>query len=175
MGLALRLRNAQVIAFEMEPSAQELIRRLAQLNGVESRVALEGFCTCEKLSAALKDSGKTMLVCDAEGGEFTLLDPMTIPRLRECHILVELHDQAVRGLSDEIRARFTSTHEITQIFETRRDRSEFPYRTLYTTMFPYYVDWALSEARGGNMAWYWMRPRAEDNAPRQGTHAATEN
>ena len=88
VGLALRLRNAQVIAFEMEPSAQELIRRLAQLNGVESRVALEGFCTCEKLSAALKDSGKTMLVCDAEGGEFTLLDPMTIPRLRECHILV---------------------------------------------------------------------------------------
>lgn len=164
VGLALRMPQVRVIAFEMEPSAQLLIRELARLNGVESRVAIEGVCTSRSLSASLDEGGKTLVICDAEGAEAVLLDPIRIPALMACPILVELHDHVISGLSQEIRDRFTETHDITHIVESRRDRSEFPYRTLYTTVFPSYADWAVSEIRRHGAAWYWMCPRTTNKA-----------
>jgi hypothetical protein len=159
VGLAMRMRDAKVIAFEMEPAAQELLGKLAKLNHVSSRVAIEGECTNRNLSAALNDSGRTLVICDAEGGEAFLLDPIRIPKLAACHILVELHDHVLSGMSQEIRDRFTETHDIIHIPETKRDRSDFPYHNIFTRLFPTYVDWAVSEIRRCKIAWYWMRPR----------------
>jgi hypothetical protein len=158
VGLAMRMRDARVIAFEMEPSARELLTRMVELNGVESRVAIKELCTSRDLAATLKTSGMTLVVCDAEGGEALLLDPIRVPELEVCHILVELHDYLVSGVSEEIRDRFSMTHSITQIWQEKRDRSEFPYRTLYTRIIPSSVEPALSEYRPAKMAWYWMRP-----------------
>ena len=164
VGLAMRMRGARVIAFEMDPSARELMMRMVELNGVGSRVAIKELCTSRDLAAILKTSGMTLLVCDAEGGEAILLDPIRVPELEACHILVELHDFVIGGVSQEIRDRFTVTHSITQICQEERDRSEFPYRTLYTRIIPSSLDLGVSEFRPAKMAWYWMRPR------KAGTH-----
>jgi predicted O-methyltransferase YrrM len=158
VGLALRMRDTRVIAFEMDPSARELLMRMVELNGVESRVAIKELCTSRDLAATLKTSGLTLVICDAEGGEALLLDPIRVPELEACHILVELHDYLVGGVSEEIRDRFTTTHSITQICQEVRDRSEFPYQTLYTKVIPSCLDLGVSEFRPAKMAWYWMRP-----------------
>src|SRR5579864_2080149 len=144
VGLALRVRHARVIAFEMDPSARELLRKVVALNGVEDRVVVEGVCTRGGLAAILKTSGLTLVVCDAEGAEAILLDPIRVPELEACHILIELHDFVIDGLSEEIRDRFSATHSITHICQEERDRSEFPYRTLYTRIIPSSIDLGLS-------------------------------
>jgi hypothetical protein len=162
VGMAMRMKDAKVIAFEMEPAAQKLLEQLASLNHVNRRVAIEGECTTRNLAAALIDAGRTLVICDAEGGEAFLLDPIRIPQLAACHILVELHDHVLSGMSQEIRDRFSETHDIIHILETKRDRSDFPYRNLFTTLFPTYVDWAVSEIRRCKIAWYWMSPRMSD-------------
>jgi hypothetical protein len=169
VGMAMRMHDAKVIAFEMEPAAQGLLGELASLNHVSSRVAIEGECTSRSLSAVLNDSGRTLVICDAEGSEVFLLDPIRIPKLAACHILVELHDHVLSRMSEEIRERFVETHEITHIVETQRDRSDFPYHNLFTRIFPAYIDWAVSEVRRCKIAWYWMRPRLSDEAEGQ-TH-----
>jgi tRNA G37 N-methylase Trm5 len=169
VGLALRMQDAKVVAFEMEPAAQELLGKLARLNHVSNRVAIQGECTSRNLSATLNDSGRTLLICDAEGGEVFLLDPVRIPKLAACHILVELHDHVLSGMSEEIRSRFAETHEITHIEETKRNRSDFPYHNLFTKVFPTYVDWAVSEVRRCKIAWYWMQPRMSHEAGRDQT------
>jgi Met-10+ like-protein len=170
VGLAMRMCDAKVVAFEMEPAAQELLVKLAKLNQVSSRVAVEGKCTSYNLSAVLNDSGRTLVICDAEGGEAFLLDPVRIPKLAKCHILVELHDHVLNGMSEEIRDRFAETHDITHILETKRDRSDFPYHNFFTRLLPTYVDWAVSEVRRCKIAWYWMRPRIADETSAPQTH-----
>jgi hypothetical protein len=158
VGLAMRMRDARVIAYEMDPSARVLLRRMVELNGVESRVAVKELCTSRDLAATLNTSGLTLVVCDAEGGEALLLDPIRVPGLEACHILVELHDDLIYGVSQEIRDRFLMTHSITQIWQEERHRSEFPYRTTYTRIFPSSLDLGVSEFRSAKMVWNWMRP-----------------
>lgn len=158
VGLALRRHETRIIAFEVDQSARELLTRMVQLNGVEGRVAIKELCTSRDLAATLKTSGLTLVICDAEGGEALLLDPIRVPELEACYILVELHDYLVAGVSEEIRNRFTATHSIVHIRQEERDRSEFPYRTLYTKIIPSCLDLVVSEFRPAKMAWYWMRP-----------------
>ncbi len=160
VGLALRTR-AQIIAFEMDTSARRLMKSMVALNRVEGRVAIKGKCTQLGLREALASSGMTMVLCDAEGAEAILLDPIRVPELKECHILVELHDFVIGGLSEAIRDRFSASHNITHVWQEGRDRSEFPYRSLYTKLFPNSIDLGLSEGRPCKMAWYWMRPHKE--------------
>lgn len=174
VGLAMRMRDAKVIAFEMETAAQELLGKLARLNHVSNRVAIEGECTSRSLSAVLKTSGRTLLICDAEGGEAFLLDPVRIPELAVCHILVELHDHVLSGMSVEIRDRFAESHDITHVLESKRDRSEFPYQNVFTRILPTYVDWAVSEVRRCTISWYWMQPRRSHNASEDQAYLAFE-
>jgi hypothetical protein len=103
-------------------------------------VVIEELCTSRILSSTLKNSGMTLVICDAEGSEAILLDPIRVPQLADCHILVELHDFAIGGLSEEIHDRFIETHNITHIWQEERQRSEFPYRTLYTKLIPRSID-----------------------------------
>jgi hypothetical protein len=159
VGLALRMHDARVIAFEMDPSARELLNKVIQLNGVENHVAIEELCTSRILANILQKSGKTLVVCDAEGSEAVLLDPIRVPKLEDCHILVELHDFAIGGLSEELRDRFIKTHSIKHIWQEERQRSEFPYQTLYTRFIPRSIDLGLSEQRPCKMSWYWMCPK----------------
>jgi len=164
IGMAMRLPASRVIAFEMEPMARELLGRLAALNQVSCRVTIEGECTRRTLAATLSESGRTLVICDAEGGEAFLLDPIRIPKLAACHILVELHDNVLSGMSHEIRDRFSQTHDITHVPETTRSRNDFPYNNVYTRLFPIYVDWAVSEIRRSKISWYWMRPQLNSEA-----------
>lgn len=164
VGLAMRMPDARVVAFEMDPSARDLLMRMVELNGVESRVVIKELCTTRDLAATLKASGMTLVVCDAEGSEAILLDPIRVPELEACHILVELHDYLVGGVSEEIRDRFNVSHSVTQICQEERDRREFPYRTLYTKIIPSSLDLVVSEFRPTKMAWYWMRPHRQEGA-----------
>jgi len=163
VGLALRLTRAKIIAYEMEPSARELLRELAQLNNVQDQITVLGLCTKRSLASSLSGGGKSLLVCDAEGAEVILLDPIRIPSLRNTFILVELHEGVIDGISEEIRERFASTHTIQSIPQQPRARNEFPYKTLSTTLMPSFIDYAMDERRVYPQTWYWMKPRIETN------------
>src|SRR5688572_21245165 len=44
VGLALRLPGTKVVAFEMAPKAQELLRKMVEMNGVQGQVEIRGRC-----------------------------------------------------------------------------------------------------------------------------------
>jgi hypothetical protein len=161
VGLALRLKEAKIIAFEMESSARDLLRELAQLNNVQEQITVHGFCTKQSLASHLSVDTTSLLICDAEGAEAILLDPVRIPALRNTFILVELHEGIIGGLSEEIRERFASTHIVRSIPQEPRARSEFPYKTLSTTLVPSFIDYAMDERRAYQQMWYWITPKME--------------
>lgn len=155
VGLARRMTQAQIHAHDTNPKAQETCRTLAQMNGVADRVQVGGtighsdFDRCE--------AQKTLVLCDIEGAEAQLLDPVAAPGLVQADILVEVHDCFDVGLSDRITKRFATTHRIERIGR-QTDTSALP-------------DWmenlsdldrvlAVWEWRMGPTPWLWMQANA---------------
>lgn len=166
-GLAMRMPNTRVIAYEMHEPAHALIRELATLNHVEDRVEIRGACTIGELNSVLDDSVTTLVLCDAEGAEAFLLDPIRIAGLRKAFVLVEVHDFILEGLREVLSSRFDETHSIEHILAEPRGRSEFPFSSLITKRFPGYVDFAVSDCRPPGMSWFWMEPKPAE--PSYGT------
>jgi len=160
VGLARRNPGTRVVAFEMEEKGQLALKEMAELNRVNNRVEIMGKCEPDNLRSVLASSQRSLVLCDAEGAEETLLDPQQIPELMRAHVLVEMHDFIQPGLTDLVKNRFEATHRIQRINQQPRSRSDMPYRTLATTLLPSrYLDWAVDEWRPVQMSWLWMEPR----------------
>lgn len=115
VGFAMRMPNAQIHAFDIDPCARELAGRLTALNNVGNRVLLHSECTFEVFQ---KMGGpRTLIFCDIEGNEDDLLDPLRAPRLADCGIFVEAHDAFVPGVSERLITRFASSHKIRMIVD----------------------------------------------------------
>ena len=159
VGFALRLTGTKVIAFEMEAQGQKAVRDMALLNSVGNRIEVYGKCEPADLAACLGHESRAVVVCDVEGYEDILLDPILVPALRNVAILVELHDSVVPGVTNTLLNRFSGSHQITQIWQEPRQVEDFPWRTIGTILLPSsYMDWAVSEWRSVRMAWLWMVP-----------------
>lgn len=122
VGLTYRCPGIPVVAFESSPSARELCRRLADLNGVSSRVTILGECTTSALETAVL--GRSLIVCDVEGGEAELLDPVLVKGLTDCDLIVELHPFFNASIPRLMEDRFGQTH--TGFLIHGRDGGRFP-------------------------------------------------
>ncbi len=121
-GLALRLTNSIVHAFEMDPGLQEETHRSAEVNGVAQRVRMLGRADVTALASlpVSADSG-ALVVCDCEGAERDLLDPAHVPWLTRSALCVELHDFAAPGATEALTSRFAASHELVIVEQHSRD------------------------------------------------------
>jgi tRNA G37 N-methylase Trm5 len=167
-GLARAIPKAKVVAFEADLKGRYLLAQNISLNGLENRITVEGLCDVESLQQQLKVSETPVLiVCDAEGYEYDLLSPSEVKHLRECWILVELHEFMLEGITELIKERFVKTHDIVQMSARDRVRQDFPLFNgdFYVEHVPLkYIHEYLTEKRPAGMSWFWMTPR-QDPAP----------
>lgn len=151
VGLARRMPGVPVLARDANPTAQALCRALAEANGVADQVQIGGLM--DHASFAICQRQKTLVVCDIEGAEGELLNPVAAPGLLVADILVEAHDCIRPGLSKLIASRFAATHHITALG-----------RTLDASCLPAWMESlsdldrliALWEWRSGPTPWLWM-------------------
>jgi hypothetical protein len=158
-GFAMASAGCAVYAYDIDPKCRELCSRLAELNGVSSRVHVGAECDHARLNALRATS--VLILCDCEGFELHLLDPAAVPAMAGWDILVELHDSMVPGVTEAIVGRFQATHEIELIDSVRRDPDDFP----ISRFLPSYRDrfLAVSDRRGSWQQWAWMRVRRESD------------
>jgi Methyltransferase small domain len=124
VGLARRLPDTEVYAFDIQERAQQLTLETAQLNGVAQQVHVAGACTVERLEQLL--GMETLLIVDCEGCELGLLRPERAPSLRAATLLVELHDFIDPQISSVILARFRGTHSTRVVGVRQRTITEYP-------------------------------------------------
>lgn len=156
VGMALRLPEARVVAFDIDPMARHLCEAAARINGAADRVTVHGECTVDTLRALTAEPAFVMLDC--EGAELDLLRPDLAPGLASCEILVELHDVFRPGLSEELLPRFTRSHDVQLISTVPRAPGVCPDLAFLTADE---VAIALDERRPGPMRWAFMRPRLD--------------
>ena len=124
VGLARKWPRAQVLAYDIDTHGQALCARMAGENGVAERVQVRG--ECDENTLRVLAGKRALLVSDCEGFELELLDPEQSPELRDCDILVEMHDFLGRPVCPVICERFADTHVITLIDTAPRNPADYP-------------------------------------------------
>jgi hypothetical protein len=154
VGLARALPGATVLAFELDDETRAQCVELAEANGVAERVRPAGECTLEDLARVQRED--VVVLCDCEGCELELLDPVRVPAMREWDLLVELHDFVNPAISTKVPARFSQTHSVGLIPSRPRDDDVPPE---LSDLRPTERRLLLSERRPAPMEWARMTPR----------------
>jgi hypothetical protein len=152
VGLALRMPQARVWARDADVKAQALCRSLAEANGVADRVEIGGLMRHEDFEVCAAQ--KTLVICDIEGAEAELLDPVRAKGLLAADVLVETHEGLQPGLCELIAARFRASHHVQRI-DRRLDASALP--EWMETLSDMDRLLALWEWRAGPTPWLWMQ------------------
>jgi hypothetical protein len=155
IGMALRNPQARHVAFEMFKPARHILNRTAAANGITMRFEARGACTVPELRKVLAGARNAVIICDCEGAEDLLLDPMAVPELQRAAILVELHDHFCPGVSARIRERFAPTHRVEQFDTVERTAGDVPPGVRMTDA---QIAELLSEHRGIEQSWFFLDP-----------------
>lgn len=110
VGMARRMPETKVMAFDLNPQAQEVCAELARKNAVAERITIGALFKPEDF--AVYAGQKVLVLCDIEGAEKDLLDPAKAPALTGMDLIVESHECLIAGITQLLIERFAATHNI---------------------------------------------------------------
>ena len=113
VGMARRMPKTQILAFDLNPKAQEVCTALAQKNSVDDRVKVGALFKPENFANYANQ--KVLVLCDIEGAEKDLLDPEISPALKGMDLIVESHECLISGITQTLINRFKESHQITLV------------------------------------------------------------
>jgi len=156
-GLAHVMPGVRVRAYDTDFISRGQTRRLARLNGCEERVTVARFCSHDDLA----DAAGALLICDIEGHERELLDPERCPALRECDILVEIHENRPGvGTEELLRRRFGDSHRIERHVAEPRAAWVEAHAAEFPELDRELLRQAVREYRSDEQPWLWMEAGA---------------
>jgi hypothetical protein len=154
VGLARRMPQVRVIARDTDPAGQAAIHKVIAANALGERITVGGLF--EAADFASIGTGRTLVICDIEGGEDELLDPQQAPALAGFDLLVEAHDVVKPGLAQRLADRFAATHDVERIEPEPLSRSLPPAFATLGDLEQMMLVW---EWRTGPTPWLWMKAR----------------
>jgi hypothetical protein len=160
-GLALRLPEAKVFAFDVNERAQYLCREMAQFNGVGDRVEVRAHCSPEVLME-LPLGQRALIISDCEGYEHQLFSEECVAALAGHDVLIEVHAFVNPDIPVLLRQRFAATHRVQAVASTAdADKpAQYPWRGHENFSSE---EWRalLAEGRPGIMEWLWFAAGTE--------------
>jgi hypothetical protein len=156
VGLCRLLPHVTADAVDISPTAIEICHENSLANNVTGLNTTRDEITCEWIEDKCHLPKKPLLIVDCEGAELTLLDPVKVPSLSKCSILVECHDCAIPGITDTLTQRFEETHTVQLMSQTTKD----PYQFDFLKDLSDCDKWALvHEGRPSTMTWLYITPK----------------
>ena len=113
VGMARRMPNTKVLAFDLNSKAQEACSALAAKNDVADRITIDALFKPEDFGNYIGQ--KVLVLCDIEGAERELLNPELAPALKGMDIIMESHECLIPGITQKIISRFKDSHAITLV------------------------------------------------------------
>ena len=113
VGLVRLVEDITSYAYDTNPNARKACRELAEKNNVTERMVIgELFSHAD---FARFSGSKCLVLCDIEGAEKELLDPVLAPELAAFDIVVESHECLIPGITELLLNRFKDTHDMIKI------------------------------------------------------------
>lgn len=154
VGLALRLPNTPVIAFDTDRWARKATQLLVDENRA-ANVEIRTMCTVEWVQRELPRN--SLLLVDTEGFEDVLLHPLKTPNLLFSDIIVETHEMFVPGIEKVLIERFSPTHDIQIERSGTRDPAEYPE---LSAIPPEFAAAVIFEGRPCPQSWLYLTRKA---------------
>jgi len=159
--------DVAVLGFDTDPESIRHCSQLLALNDVGNTVRL----SLGEFEPIHLSGDRILLVCDIEGAERILLDPIRYPDLIRCDILVEVHDEpGARECRDLLQHRFKASHSIQEIAFRERSVRDLP-KELGFSVSRRVALAILSEGRCRGLHWFFMKnlgPDARETAEKGG-------
>lgn len=125
-GFGSMFPKATLIGFEIEEKGRELTKELCEINEVKNELKLFGEATKDNVAPLITEN--TLLICDCEGGEMDILDPVARPEFKKvAAAIIELHDFLRPGIEETLTERFKDTHDITLVPFELADPDSYPF------------------------------------------------
>lgn len=115
VGLAMRLPNTTVYAYDVDATAIQACKELAETNKVMERMKFGSFCSADTLKN-FNFTGRGLIICDCEGYEMDLFPKETVQNLKTCDVLIEMHDLYNERITPTIEENFSATHTINYVY-----------------------------------------------------------
>ena len=120
VGMARRMPSTQVMAFDLSNKAQKICKTLAQKNGVSDRVMVSDLFKPKDFASYANQ--RVLVLCDIEGAERELLNPVVSPALAGMDLIVESHECLMPGITQTLIDRFKGTHQISLVQDNGQRR-----------------------------------------------------
>jgi hypothetical protein len=98
VGMARRMPATRVLAFDLDLNAQQVCAELIAKNKVTDRVTVGALF--KPADFAQHMGQKVLVLCDIEGAERELLDPVNAPALLGMDVIVESHECLIPGFTE---------------------------------------------------------------------------
>jgi len=123
VGLALHYPQTEVIAFDTDAWARRMTTLMAERNDANN-LKVRSACTVSWLRSNLKK--EAFILSDCEGFEDQLIDPEKILILRTCDLLIELHESPAPGVTERMKERLSSSHDLTFLESQETNPADYP-------------------------------------------------
>lgn len=126
IGLGLSIKNATLVGYDIEEKALSLTKKLYSINNLSNKIHLIKDCSASDLNQRIDNH--TFLLCDAEGFEYEILNPIHVPSLSHVEtFVIEIHDFAVPDIKETLIERFKKTHNIEVNTFKNGDPKKYPF------------------------------------------------
>jgi hypothetical protein len=160
VGMARRMHSTQVLAFDLNPKAQNVCAALATKNGVSDRVSVGALFKPEDFAQYANQ--RVLVLCDIEGAERDLLNPAIAPALTGMDLIVESHECLIPGITKILIDRFAPSHAITLVEDNgQRNFAQAP--AWFNNLAHLDQLLAVWEWRSGPTPWLVMKAKHEAN------------
>ncbi|WP_404420327.1 methyltransferase domain-containing protein [Nibricoccus sp. IMCC34717] len=158
VGLARRLPDARIFAYDIDDRSRQLCHELAEANRV-GNVEIHAACTAETI-IRLPNSAHRLIISDCEGYEIDLFTTPVCQFLAGDTIIVELHDMKREGCKALLNSRLQQSHHVTFVqSETTAIKASRVAHPILREANTFTREAAVSENRGQPMEWLIARPR----------------
>lgn len=150
VGFALKYKNLEVIAFDIDKKAQETTKKLAEENNVN--VEINGLFDNETFSKYIDK--KTIIFCDIESYEMELLNPSKNSDMLFYDFIVESHEFMNSNITNVLIERFKETHNINYITDNKK--RHYDELVLVKSLNDEEIFCCMEESRPGPTPWLVM-------------------
>jgi len=161
VGLGLMFEESIVYAYDLAERARALCTAMGKENGIEGRLNVFSKCTANTLNK-LDFGERSLIVCDCEGFEIELFKKEVMDNIKNCDILIELHDFINPEISSKMLPLFKATHDLVIYRSMDDDLKLIQLNEKYEELqklSPYEKKIALGELRPTTMEWAFLTPK----------------
>ncbi|WP_138087684.1 hypothetical protein [Phragmitibacter flavus] len=156
--LGSKLTKSVIYSFDIDPLATRAQRRLVDLHKV-GNVIQRKLCDHTVLNQLLEDEdSRGLIICDIEGGEWDLINPVQCRSLLRANCVIEMHERKGVDFGDDLKAmieRFARTHSH-EFLEVGKRAAE-DYGSVASSLTEADLLTALDEDRNASRGWLVLR------------------